>query len=165
MLWARHGDTPRLQAGDKKCSTQPSRAAQSVRPKRRRGARSKLQVSQILQNGVSSDWASLGQPGAWSNEQPTPDWGSGFQPPQQLYHRSKSVPLIPNRLRVFAGTSNSVIITDPRSRQMSSSYCSVAEGQKISGNKVANMAFWSARSQTFLCRPWQRRSLAIWAWI
>lgn len=39
-----------------------------------------------------------------------PDW-DGFQIPQQLYHRAKSVPLIPNRLRVFAGTSNSVRIS------------------------------------------------------
>ncbi len=67
-----------------------------------------LQASQVSQNGVASEWPSLGQAPSWARDQAPPDWGSGFNPPQQLFHRSKSVPLIPNRLRVFAGTSNSV---------------------------------------------------------
>ena len=67
-----------------------------------------LQSSQVSQNGVASDWSSLDQAPSWGRDQAPPDWGSGFNPPQQLFHRSKSVPLIPNRLRVFAGTSNSV---------------------------------------------------------
>lgn len=84
---------------------------QAVQSKRLQNGSKELkasQASQVSQNGAPSDWASLNQLNSWGRDPPAPDWGSGHSPPQQLYHRSKSVPLIPNRLRVFAGTSNSV---------------------------------------------------------
>jgi ribose-phosphate pyrophosphokinase len=64
-----------------------------------------VQASRGAQNGA---WATLAQPSVLGEGQ-APDWDAAFNPPQQLYHRSKSVPLIPNRLRVFAGTANSAL--------------------------------------------------------
>lgn len=74
---------------------------------------------------------------AWENGSSlAPDWDAGFSRPQQLYHRAKSVPLIPNRLRIFAGTSNSV--RSPEAVSDSLEYHKKAHG--LSQNLLCNEA-------------------------
>ena len=90
--------------------------------KGRRCRAKSLRVASRSQNGSAdtlSGRPTLEQPSVWGNGAQAPDWDSAFVPPQQLYHRSKSVPLIPNRLCVFSGTSNSVGHTSHSGHQTS----------------------------------------------
>jgi len=84
---------------------EPPSAGQPLPPRRQNRRPSEVQASRGAQNGA---YATLAQPQVLGEGQ-APDWEAAFNPPQQLYHRSKSVPLVPNRLRVFAGTANSAL--------------------------------------------------------